>query len=493
MNYLNSYLRSKLDLSKVGFLRGEKESGYFCTPILSKVIGWAGVDGIHFCTTKGFGETIFAVSPANLPGEYVHPVAKNFEDFLRLILACHDTAAIEQCWFMDREVFENFLNDNPPAPEGQKCLDEIRKKYKLTPMEDPFAYIQEIQSGFDYKELQFPPEYYDIVPDEQETTQAPEWKVTWDGDFFDENPDTIGAEPIVVDTWFQWAGIDWYVPEVYAFDKGVVMHLLGKVDPDMVPQNEYEGFISPEVHERMMAENPLNLHARHELSINGIAMRPAGSIGITWMPVENWNMESKWFLEHYGLDLDSAWQIHKVKFFWPACGRLDIQKMSLTMKQHPVSISGTHFKTPDAGNCVILTHPQTDKEYILHIDELKQEKADLGNLRDQTMEYPSCYTQMSFRIEPEMTRNQFRIVDCAQSDQLRYKEGYQRPVNEFAVSFGIIGGADGPTAIIMGQPNAQAPQTHMAISALRFEPANQIEWRIVFQEKPNEDLTVSLL
>ena len=492
MNYLNSYLRSKLDLSHIGFIRREKESNYFCTPVLSKVIGWAGVDGIHFCTTKGFDEIIFAVSPENLPGKYVHPVAMNFEDFLRLLLACYDTAAIEQCWFMDREVFESFLEANQPDTEAQKCLNEIRKKYKLTPMEDPFAYIQKLQKEFDYDSLRFPPEYYEIV-DETPERPAPEWKVTWDGDFFDENPETVGGEPVVVDTWFQWAGIDWYVPEVYPFDKGVVMHLLGKVDPDLVPQDEFEGYISPEVHERMMAENPLNLQARHEVSINDIAMRPAGSMGITWMPRHDWNLESKWFLEHYGLDLDSAWQIHKVKCFWPACGKMDIQKMSLTMKQHPVSISGTHFKTPDAGDCVVLTHPRSDKEYILHIDEIKQETADFSRMHDQTMEYPSCYFQMTFRIEPDMSRNQFRLEDCAQSDQPRRRDGADRNDGSHAVSFGIIGGADGPTAIIIGRPKTETPQTHIATSAMHFEHAKRIEWRIVFQEIPNEDLTVSLI
>ena len=105
MNYLNSYLRSKLDLSHIGLQRGEKKSYYFCTPVLSKVIGWAGVDGIHFCVSKNFGEIVFAVSPMNTPGNFVHPVARNFEDFLRLILACRDTAVIEQCWFMDQEYF----------------------------------------------------------------------------------------------------------------------------------------------------------------------------------------------------------------------------------------------------------------------------------------------------------------------------------------------------------------------------------------------------
>ena len=492
MNYLNSYLRSKLNLSHIGLQRGEKESNYFCTPVLSKVIGWAGVDGIHFCVSKNFGEIVFAVSPMNTPGNFVHPVARNFEDFLRLILACHDTAAIEQCWFMDREVFDSFLEANPPTAEGQKCLDEIQKKYKLTPIEDPFGYMHKLQEEFNYDSIVYPPEYYELV-EEPEERPAPEWKVTWDGDFFDENPEAVGAEPIAVDTWFQWAGIDWYVPEVYTFDKGVVMHLLGRVDPDLVPQDEFEGYISPEVHERMMAENPLNFQARHEVSINDIAMRPAGSLGFTWVPDQNWNVESKWFLEHYGLDLNYAWQIHKVKFFWPACGKMDIQNMSLTMKQHPVSISGTHFKTPDAGNCVILTHPQTEKEYILHIDEMKQEKADFSRMLDQELEYPACYSQMTFRIEPDMSRNQFRIVDCAQSDQPRRRGGTDRNDGSHVVSFGIIGGASGPVLRQSSQMTASEVATHMAMSSLYFEHRKSIEWRIVFQETPNKDLTVSLI
>ena len=491
MNYLNSYLRSKLDLSYIGLQRGEKESGYFCTPVLSKVIGWAGVDGIHFCTSKNYGEIVFSVSPMNCPGEYVHPVARNFEDFLRLILACYDTAVIEQCWFMDREVFEDFLTRNQPDAEAQKCLDKIQKKYNLTPLEDPFGYVHTLQEEFDYDSLVFPPEYYELVEEPVELP-APEWKVTWDGDLFDPNPDMVGAEPFAVNAWFHWAGIDWYVPEVYPFEKGIVMHLLGKVDPDLVPLDEYEGYISPEAYERMMAENPLNLHTWQELSINDMAMRPAGSMGITWVPNQNWNVESKWFLEHYGLDLNYAWQIHKVKLFWPACGKMEIEKMSLTMKQHPVSISGTHFKTPDAGNCVILTHPQTDKEYILHIDDIKQETAAFSRLHDQELEYPICYTQMKFRIEPDMTPNQFRIVDCAQSDQPRARNGVKRNDGCSAVSFGVIGGADGPTTIILGQPNSEVIRSHMANSSLRFEPAKEIEWRIVFQEIPNENMIVFL-
>ncbi len=492
MNILNSYFRSKLDLSHIGFQRGEKESGYFCTPVLSKVIGWAGVDGIHFCTTHGFGETVFAVSPANCPGEYVHPVAKNFEDFLRLILACHDTAAIEQCWFMDREVFEGFVDENQPTEEAQKCLDAIRKKYKLTPMEDPFAYIQNIQNGFDYGLLKFPPEYYEFV-EEPEQPAAPEWKVSWDGDFFDADPNSIGAEPINVQTHFHWAGIDWFVPEVYSFDQGIILYLLGQVDPEKVPQNEFHEYLSPEAHERMMAENPLNLHVRPNVLINDVALRPGGSKGITWVNQEGWNLESRWVLEHYGLDMRYAWQINRISFFWPVCGKMDINKMSITMVQDQISVSGTHFKTPVQDDSIVLKHPQNGKEYTLYIDELKQEVADFSRLRDQEMEFPTCYTQMHFRITPDMSRNAFRIVDCAQSDQPRYKQGYKKPENQSAVSFGIIGGAFAPVTLVTGHESASNGTNHIAMSALHFEPDEEIEWRIVFQEKPNEDLTVSLI
>ena len=103
------------------------------------------------------------------------------------------------------------------------------------------------------------------------------------------------------------------------------------------------------------------------------------------------------------------------------------------------------------------------------------------------------YSQMTFRIEPDVSRNQFRIVDCAQSDQPRYKEGFQKPDNQSAVAFGIIGGAPTPVLMSSSQTTASEVSTHMTMSSLHFEPAKKIEWRIVFQEIPNDDLTVSLI
>lgn len=93
---LKKFLQRGVDLSPVGVELREDNTNYFCTPKGASVFGWAGIDGIHFCFIRGFGEMVFSVSPMNTSPDYVHPVAENFTDFLRLILACGDVAAVEQ-------------------------------------------------------------------------------------------------------------------------------------------------------------------------------------------------------------------------------------------------------------------------------------------------------------------------------------------------------------------------------------------------------------
>lgn len=118
--------------------RRTENTAYFCTPKGAAIIGWAGVDGIHYCFVDGFGETVFAVSPMNV-GDYVHPVARNFEDLLRLLLSCVDMAALEQCYAWDEEQYKAFLIDCPATEEQQAVLDAIAAEFGLSPMEDAFA------------------------------------------------------------------------------------------------------------------------------------------------------------------------------------------------------------------------------------------------------------------------------------------------------------------------------------------------------------------
>lgn len=98
-----------------------------------------------------------------------------------------------------------------------------------------------------------------------------------------------------------------------------------------------------------------------------------------------------------------------------------------------------------------------------------------------------CYT-----VAPELPDNLLNLADFDEGDRPRQKSLPGQPVaSSFAMVMGMIGGADGPTAVLYG-PNRQG-KLHAVCSSLHFEPVEQVEWQILFYEKPFEDVTVDLL
>lgn len=134
--FYQKFLRLGISLAPIGIETREDDTAYFCTPKDASVIGWTGVDGIHYCYVQGFGNMIFAVSPMNGAPDCVHPIAENFEILLRLLLACGDAAALEQSWQWDEDQFNTFLAENPPTEEVRAVLSEISGKLNLSPMEN---------------------------------------------------------------------------------------------------------------------------------------------------------------------------------------------------------------------------------------------------------------------------------------------------------------------------------------------------------------------
>ena len=43
-----NFTKKSIDLAPLGFEKGAGDETYFCTPKGAKIIGWAGVDGIHY-------------------------------------------------------------------------------------------------------------------------------------------------------------------------------------------------------------------------------------------------------------------------------------------------------------------------------------------------------------------------------------------------------------------------------------------------------------
>ncbi len=494
------YLKLNLDSSCIGLGHGESESNYFCTPKGAKVISWAGMDGIHYCFVRGFGEMVFAVSPTNTPENYVHPIANDFVDFLRLILACGDAAALEQVYCWDQVRFDIFLQDNTPTATQQSVLDTIREKLLLTPMEEPFAYIKELQAKFDYNRVKYTEDYYEHVPAEP---KKPEWKVYFDDNFRRHHGRERAGKEIHLDKQFIWDDEAWHIPAIYTCSKGLVLDFCVRVPIERIRsfidtwhlsvKNDGSN-LTDEQRMQIDAENPLSFKTNPQVVLNGTVLSGSHSRGVPWNPCfpEGNGLEAKSAIQHYCLDSACGWVIWRAAFPWAEKHKPQIAALSVTLKQKPVALPGPHFHVPAPGECIAFTHPTTGAQHMLTIQEYAQREMAYKYFESQDYDFPTHYTVMSYTLSPDLPDSAFTVIDCIRSDQPRQKStNPYEPQTTDSISVGIIGGADGATAISFGGSGQGQPRT--ACSALHFKAVDDVEWYMVFHEKKREDVTVELI
>ena len=170
------YKNLKIDGSWIGLEAGT-QTPCFCTPIGAEIIGWD--NGIHYCFIKGFGDMVFCVNPEPCCDYNVYPIARNFCDFLGLILATGNTNTLQQIIWWDKKRFEDFVNSTEEQeyrvrPEVQGVLSTIRKGIDIAPIDTLFEYIKDLQSNFPYEQIPFTNEYYDTLGIERPDGTEPE-------------------------------------------------------------------------------------------------------------------------------------------------------------------------------------------------------------------------------------------------------------------------------------------------------------------------------
>ena len=84
------FKKANISLEAFGLEERGTRSDYLCAPKFTRALYFTGVDGIHYAFVRGFAEMVFAISPANIAGECVHPVARDFGDFLALLARIDD-------------------------------------------------------------------------------------------------------------------------------------------------------------------------------------------------------------------------------------------------------------------------------------------------------------------------------------------------------------------------------------------------------------------
>ena len=503
MKALKHYLNSDLDLSVLGLNRGSEEGGYFCTPLGAKVIGWAGVDGIHYCTIEGQGETFFAVSPMNF-GDYIHPIAESFDVLLRMLLSCHSMDAMEQCYAWAKDQFDAFLIDYPATAAIQEKQNQIREIFQLEPMEDVFGYIKQFQDNYDMSSIRYSEEYYETLGIEPPVFEEEEWKVTFEGGFWS-NEGNPGEERRV-EKRFSWGEEKWYIPAIYLCDEGIVVDYCKEADCAAIKAfidkwdllNEHKNHYTNEQRDQMSLEHPLSRDANISAIVNGQLVRENHGCGVSWIPSSvvlqggpRENTVQK-LMDHYNLNPDKAWSINRCSIPWSHEKTSDIWTMELRMEPREASIPGIRFVAVREGDNFKFVHPITDMEHVLTVREIESKELSQTHFQDETREYPRFFKAMTYTVEPDIDRNHMVVLDCADGDSARPKKNISREKGSITVSgIGVIGGASGPVGVILG--NAVPRTMHAACSAVKFDPVDSVEWRIVFREKLKEDIQIKLI
>ncbi len=128
---------------------------YFCYPVNAEPIGFE--ECILYCFLPEYGDMVFACNPESCVDRYVYPLAANFEDFIRLILACGTANPVEQIVWMNRKQFdEHIANEKTILTEEQKAAGNLlQQRLGLLPMDNPFEYVKSIQKDFDDSKIQY--------------------------------------------------------------------------------------------------------------------------------------------------------------------------------------------------------------------------------------------------------------------------------------------------------------------------------------------------
>lgn len=503
---IKSFNKTKIDLSLLGFdMNGDFEL-YYCTPKKAQIIASSGVDGIHFCTIPQFGEIIFSVSPMNF-GDCVHPIARCFEDLLRLLLHCGDVAALEQCYAWDEEQYKAFLIDYPATEKQQAVLDEIKSKCVLEPISNSFAYVKELQAEFDLSQIPYTEDYYDPEMNAAAPEVPTEWAVYYEHGFWNRNAKGKPGEEIAINKTFSWGDEIWHIPAVYSCTKGLVVDFCIEIQSEKekafidkwYPVLSKDENISNELREQIEQENPIDVNFRTHLKVNGKPVIAKHGNSVQWLPesclpdgVKN-ESESKEIIRHYGLDETKVWSFHRWSFPWSSKRKPEIKSISLKLERDPVTIQGVHFKNPSVGDVISFVHPISDAEHKLTVLAYEKQEFPRQGFQHEEYEFPTLHTAMTYTLEPELPGRNFQVRDCLQNEQPKRKprNQFEPEANYDACAIAIIGGADGPTAVFVS--GGQNSEQHRALSALRFEHADDIEWKIVFREKLIEDIEIDLL
>lgn len=371
-------------------------------------------------------------------------------------------------------------------------------------MERPWRYLKEVREETDCTGLRFEKEYEELLHPAVETPQ--EWAVCYECGFGGKRPRRRPGREVALGITFTWGGEEWLAPAMYCCGEGLVLDLLKKVPAEVLNRfaekwgldenGALQRELTPAEQEQMENENPLEERFRAEVTVNGRRLQQSTGHGVCWVPglpeSARWDGEAEQVVAHYGLERNCGWAIWRVCCPWN--GRvLKPETVELTMTAEKEAVDGGTF-TAEPGKTVPLTDPRTGLTHTLRVLSLTPETMDRSLLPPVGMEFPTEYVEMQYTLEPPLPVGDFVLVDAAPGDEARACKVENGLTAQESVCIGIIGGADGPTAVFVSGKGDEAGEDVRAVySSLHYKPVETVTWQARFMARPKEAVTVTLM
>lgn len=481
-------LSKEFDFSLLGLEPSDNQQHAYCTPVDAEIFARTGVDGIHFCTIPAYGEMIFCVDPSGSHSREVFPLAEDWEDLLRMLLACGDVwNLVEADSFLDETEFWTNVNASLMEEERQAMLKALREKTGLEPRINIYEPLMLLRSGLDYSYIQYSDEYWEI----HNTASFPpeRWEVCFSGTFWGHDPSEQPGTEVEWNTEFDWAGKHWRIPAGYLCEEGLVLDLCFSVTPE-----EMHTFME-QYEPNQLEESPFQLSFTPELLGAGIELHPDASCSIAWTPLlpeeeRDLSPEAALVVAHYGLDEKLCWMIHRFSFPWANGAPVQtLDELSLRLKANHVQRPGECFECHQPGGTLVVQHPITRTLHTITLLDCQPTQANLPSI-EEGMEFPSnCYL-LTCQMTPEPEMGGWYLQAVSENDEPKFhpSTGTGTPS-----CIGIIGGADGPTTFCFARVKQTSRiKNRIFPSSLHFALPERMMWRLFWHFSPYEEKILSI-
>lgn len=317
---------------------------------------------------------------------------------------------------------------------------------------------------------------------------------------------------------FLWGDQEVFVPAIYVGESGVILDICTKIPvQDMIhflekwDKDRRLSIKTKEELDQLAAGNPAAKEFTTALQLDGTTLTNRMYSSIRWYSQEilesdsvqdsgerpENNKKAEELMNAYSCDRKCCWHFSRHAYDWPSPPILTSTEISISIQAHSIPVTAEYFTTtvsshnilPDTEPSAIyshfpaemrITHPGTGQEFTLTLHDLNQVRHSFTDIGAKGALYPEHCQILSYSVSPEIGRDLFDILDCQDGDQPCMKDSQD----------GNSGEVFGPAAVFMAGKKP-VPNGQSACSALHFSPVDEVRWRVVFQVKEKEDMTVT--